>query len=222
VGYTAVGPGRRWILALAAVAVVAVIGGVEYLVIRHFEPSGAAPTATGAALPLRSGVPVPERHNAAGAATAAENYQVAGFRVAAGTLDARTAAAVLLAEQATPAATAVLAEPTRTRDQLARQRSTFAPASAVVQAYTPDQAVVQVWGVAAQSSQTTPQPGGTEDWGSTTITLLWDGAQWRVGDQHYQPGPWPVRNDDRMVSTTGDFSFRFRESAQGWSYVPDA
>ncbi|WP_027929196.1 hypothetical protein [Amycolatopsis thermoflava] len=163
-----------------------------------------------------------QRRTPAGAASAAQNFQIAGFRVAAGTLDSRHAVAALLDPAATPTAAAVLAAPTQPQDQLARQRLTYAPLSTVIEAFDPDRAQVSVWGVAAQSSRMAPQPGGTEDWGRSTISLRWDGAQWRVTDQRFESGPWPVRTEDRLTNADGDFAFRFRESAQGWAYVPDA
>ncbi|WP_236787943.1 hypothetical protein [Amycolatopsis sp. GM8] len=221
-GYTAVGVRRRWIAVLVGVGVLALFGTGEYLVIERLAPRPAVQAVSASELPLHDGIPVPERRTAAGAATAAQNYQIAGFRVAAGTLDAAAAAAVLLDRHASSAAAAVLAAPTQPRTELVRQRSTFAPVSAMVQTYNPDRADVQVWGVAAESSQLAPQWGATEDWGHSTISVIWDGIQWRVADQHFQPGPWPVRSDERLNSGRGDFSFRSHESSQGWTYVPES
>ena len=225
VGYTAVGLRRRWILTTVAVVVVMVaIGGAEYALLRLLGTGAPAATAPGGGTParLRDGIPVPDRRSPPGAATAAINYQIAGFRVAAATLDATSATDHLLDPQASAAAQDVLRAPTRPRNELAQQRSSFAALSSAVQTYTPTRAVVLVWGVAAASSQITPQPAGTEDWGRSTVTLTWDGAQWRVTDQHYQEGPWPIPTDNRMATTDGDFSFRFTEIDPGWTYVPDA
>ncbi|HEX5117847.1 MAG TPA: hypothetical protein VFW65_21910 [Pseudonocardiaceae bacterium] len=186
-----------------------------------------APAATGVdadrgELPMRAGIPLPNRHSAAGAATAAADFQIAGFRVSVGTLNPTTADGVFLAPNASDAAKQVLAAPMAPVDQLSQQRVTFAPLSLVIRSYTASHAVVQVWGVAATSSRITPHPAGTADWSSTTMTLTWTGSQWRVVDQHYTPGPWPARADERMAVADGDFSFRYRElTSSGWSYVPE-
>lgn len=223
VGYSSARARRGWVLALAVMVGLGILGGAEYAVIHHFAaPRVPVDRAAGAGIPLQGGIPVPQRRTPAGAATAAQNFQIAGFRVAAGTVDAGRAAQVLLDPQATPAAAAVLAAPTQPQDQLVRQRLTYAPLSTLVAAFSPDRAEVLVWGVAAHSSKLTVQPGGTEDWGQSMISLRWDGSQWRVTDQRYQTGPWPVRSDERLGNTSGDFAFRFRESTQGWVYVPDA
>lgn len=216
-------PGRaRWIVGgIGVVLSIAVLGGA-FLLGRVTAPPAHATTAEAAGLPMRDGIPVPDRQSVAGAATAAQTFQIAGFRVSAGTLDATVAAAVLLAPDADPGARQVLAAPTGEAAQLAKTRTTFAPLSTVVVSYTPQRAVIQVWGVAATSSQATPQPGGTETWGRSTITVVWDGTQWRVLEQNYARGPWPVRSDQRLADSDGSFDFRFTELPQhGWSYVPE-
>lgn len=173
-------------------------------------------------LPMHSGIPIPGRHSIAGAATAAANYQIAGFKVAAGTLDSMTAAGLLLAPNASDSARQVLAPPSAPASQLAKARTSYAPLSLVVQTYNGSHAVVQVWGVAANSSQITPQPAGTEDWGRANVTLVWTGARWCVTDQHYTAGPWPARDIDRMADSDGDFAFRYSElTSTGWSYVSE-
>lgn len=221
VGYSAARAGRGWVLLVAVIVGFVVVGAVEYVVISRVVSPEPRPASVGGGSG-GSGVPVSQRRTPAGAATAAQNFQIAGFRVAAGTLDARHAVDALLDPGATPTAVAVLAAPTQPQDQLARQRLTYAPLSTVIEAFDPDRAQVSVWGVAAQSSRMAPQPGGTEDWGRSTISLRWDGAQWRVADQRFESGPWPVRSQDRLTDADGDFAFRFRESVQGWAYVPDA
>ncbi|KAA2245938.1 hypothetical protein F0L68_40975 [Solihabitans fulvus] len=223
-GYTpATGPGRsrRAALGAAGVLAAAVLAGGGFALGRATAPAPDSPAAAPAGLPMRSGIPVPDRHSLAGAATAAENFQVAGFRVAAGTLPAGPAATVLLAPQATDTAKAVLAAPTAPAEQLSKARTSFAPLSAAVQAYDGGHAVVLVWGVAASSSQVVPQPAGTQDWSRATVTLAWDAGQWQVTDQTYASGPWPARADQRMTSAEGDFDFRYRELTQDWSYVPE-
>jgi hypothetical protein len=224
VGYTPTRSARRRPL-LAAVLVVGmlVLIGAAFLLgrVTASAPTAAANPAGG--LPMRDGIPVPGRHSVAGAATAAGDYQVAGFRVSAGTLDPAAAVAVLLAPQATSAAQQVLAAPTAPAAQLAKARTSYAPLSLVVRDYTAGKAVVQVWGVAATSTQVTPQPAGTEDWGSSTVSLAWDGSQWRVTDQQFSDGPWPAPADQRLAASSGDFSFRYSELIQdGWTYVPES
>lgn len=224
VGYTpTTGTDRRWTVITTAVVMVAmglIVGA--FFVGRLTAPKSVSPGRSPGELPMRAGIPIPNRHTAAGAATAAGDFQIAGFRVSAGTMDPAAAASVFLAPNATDPAKQVLAAPTAPAGQLSKQRITFAPLSLVVQSYTASRAVVQVWGVAATSSQITPDPAGTADWGRTTMTLTWDGSQWRVLDQHYAPGPWPARADERMAASDGDFSFRYSElTTNGWSYVPE-
>lgn len=171
---------------------------------------------------MHQGVPVPDRHTPAGAATAAANFQIAGFRVSAGTLDAKAVSDVLLAPDVERGARTVLSAPTADPAQLRQVRTSFAPLSTVVVDYHPVRATVQVWGVSATSSQLTPQPNGTETWGRSTISMTWDGSQWRVRNQEYSRGPWPVRSDERLADADGEFGFRFSELLQhGWSYVPE-
>jgi hypothetical protein len=223
VGYSPTSPVRsRWILGgIAVVLSIAVLGGA-FLLGRVTAPPAHAATVGVAGMPMRDGIPVPNRHSVAGAATAAHTFQIAGFRVSTGTLDPAAAAAVLLAPDADDSARQVLAAPTGDPAQLARTRTTFAALSTVVDSYAPQRAVIHVWGVAATSSQATPQPGATETWGRSTITVVWDGTQWRVLEQQYSRGPWPVRSDQRLTDSDGSLDFRFTELPQhGWSYVPE-
>lgn len=222
VGYTPAGRGRRpGIVTIALVVLaLALLSGAFWLG-RATAPATASSTAEGG-LSIREGVPVPDRHSEAGAATAAADFQIAGFRVEAGTLNPAAAAAVLLAPNATTDAQQVLAAPTAPAAQLSKARTSYAPLSLVVRSYSATRAAVQVWGVAATSSQITPQPGGTEDWGSSTVSLTWTGGQWRVTDQSFSEGPWPAPSDQRLATASGDFSFRFSELSQdGWTYVPE-
>lgn len=214
--------GRRWILVGTAVALAAIALGAGFTLGRHTlaTTAAAAPSAAGD-FPLRAGIPIPARHTAAGAATAATNFQIAGFRVGSGNLDAAETARALLSAQATTPAQQVLAAPTGSAADLAKSRTSFAPISATVDNFSLERAIVTVWGVSATSSQITPQPGATEDWGRSMISMTWDGTQWRVVDERFVSGPWPVRADQRLATTDGDFSFRYTELAQGWTYVPE-
>jgi hypothetical protein len=224
IGYSPTGSHhrRRWIVIAGLVAVSLGLLGASFAIGRSTAPA-AATTAGSSAPALRNGVPVPNRHTPAGAATAAANFQIAGFRVATGTLDPLQAGDVLLANDADDDARAVLAAPTASTGQLREERTTFAPLSIVVSEYHHTTAVVQVWGVSTTSSRTTPQPGGTETWGRSTVRLAWAGSQWRVRSQEYDRGPWPVRSDVRLTDSEGDFSFRFDELTQhGWTYVPES
>lgn len=224
VGYTpAIGLSRRRGFATTITVFVALtlLVGV-FMLGRVTVPAAVGSTAASGDTPMHGGVPIPNRHSIAGAATAAADYQIAGFRVSAGALDPTLAAAVLLAPNANDAAKQVLAASTTGPDQLSKARTSYAPLSLVMQSYNASQAVVQVWGVATSSTLVTPQPAGTEDWSRSTVTMMWNGTQWRVTDQHFAAGPWPARDTDRMVSADGDFSFRYNELAQGgWSYVPE-
>ncbi|MFL6125481.1 hypothetical protein [Actinophytocola sp.] len=223
VGYSPPGSHRRlrWIAATVGVIVAVGLLAGSFVVGRATAP-GAESVRPVAGSALRHGIPVPDRHTPAGAATAAANFQIAGFRVNAGTLDASTAVAVLLSDDADESARAVLATPTTDVEQLRQTRSSFAPLSTVVTGYDSSRATVQVWGVSTTSSRVRPQPGGTETWGRSTVELTWAGSQWRVRTQDYERGPWPVRSDERLTDADGDFSFRFRElTQQGWSYVPE-
>jgi hypothetical protein len=224
IGYSPTGPHsrRRWVAIAGLVAISLGLLGASFAIGRGTAP--AAMTSAGSSAPVfRNGVPVPNRHTLAGAATTAANFQIAGFRVATGTLDAQHARDGLLANDADDDARAVLAAPTTSTDQLRQERTTFAPLSIVVVEYDHTTAVVQVWGVSTASSRTTPQPGGTETWGRSTVRLAWAGSQWRVHGQEYDRGPWPVRSDERLTDSEGDFSFRFGELTQhGWTYVPES
>ncbi|MGH3757184.1 hypothetical protein [Actinophytocola sp.] len=212
---------RRIVTGVAAVVVIGLVAGA-FALGRASTGETDTPQAQPVAARMEHGIPVPTRHSVAGAATAAINFQVAGFRVAAGTVDGSAAASTLLASDADEGARQALEAPTADDDQLAETRTTFAPLSTVVVAYGDDRAEIQVWGVAATSSQANPVPGGMATWGRSTITVMWDGRQWRVDTMSYERGPWPVRADERLVDSEGDFGFRFRELTDtGWSYVPE-
>lgn len=212
---------RRIVTGVAAVVIIGLVAGA-FALGRASTGETDTPQAQPVAARMENGIPVPTRHSAAGAATAAINFQIAGFRVAAGTMDGSAAASTLLASDADEGACQVLEAPTADDDQLAATRTTFAPLSIVVVAYAEERAEIQVWGVAATSSQANPVPGGMATWGRSTITVVWDGRQWRVDTVSYERGPWPVRADERLVDSEGDFGFRFRELTDtGWTYVPE-
>ncbi|MGB3439497.1 MAG: hypothetical protein WBA97_12165 [Actinophytocola sp.] len=180
----------------------------------------AVPQATAA--PLRDGIPISNRHSPAGAATAAANFQTAGFLVSSGSLPPDTAADVFLASNADTAARSVLTAPSATTEQLSQERTSYAPLSLVVEDYRGTEATVLVWGVSATSSRVVPEPGGTQTWGRVSVRLIWTEAQWQVVSQEYERGPWPVRSDERLAETQDDFGFRFGElSAHRWTYVPE-
>ncbi|WP_189061568.1 hypothetical protein [Longimycelium tulufanense] len=171
---------------------------------------------------LRDGMPVPNRHSVAGAATAASNYQIACTRVSAGTLDPEQAGSVLLSDSASDTAKQGLQKPTAPADALSQERKSFAPASIVVESYTADRAVVRVWGAWTSSSRIVPDPAGSAMWGNTVITLDWQRGQWRVSDQRFQEGPWPARSGQRFAKSEGEFAFRYDEVRGGaWAYVPE-
>ena len=213
----------RWIVTTAAAAVVLGLLAGAFALGRATTAEADTPRPDPTAVRMENGVPLPTRHSVEGAATAAINFQVAGFRVAAGTVDGDAAAVTLLASDADDSTRQVLDAPTVDRDQLDANRTTFAPLSTVVISYAQERAEIQVWGVAATSSQTTPVPGGMASWGRSTITVVWDGRQWRVSRLTYERGPWPAHSDQRLADSTGDFAFRFTElRQQGWSYVPES
>jgi hypothetical protein len=223
VGYSPTGSHHRlrWVAGTAGVVVALGLLAVSFAAGRS---SVAAPAEVmqSTAAPLRNGVPVPDRHSAAGAATAAANFQIAGFLVASGSLASEAAADVFLAADADDGARSVLAEPSTNAEQLSQERTSYAPLSLVVQDYSRSRATVLVWGVSATSSRVTPKPGGTETWGRVSVRLVWTGSQWRIEGQEYERGPWPVRSDERLTQSEGDFGFRFGElSGHGWTYVAE-
>jgi hypothetical protein len=223
VGYHPPGSHRRMrrIVGAAGVLIALALLAVSFAAGRgSVSTTRQAPAHT--AMPLDRGVPIPDRHSPAGAASAAANFQIAGFQVAAGSLAATPAAQILLAANADGGARAVLADPTASTDEQRRERTSYAPLSLSIKDYTAHRATVLVWGVATISVKAEPVPGGTETWGRVSIRLVWDGSQWRVQSQDYERGPWPVRADVRLAEAEGDFAFRFDELTQyGWIYVPE-
>jgi hypothetical protein len=214
---------RPLLITAGVVLVLALIAGGAFALGRMTAPTGGEGAGAGSAagnMPFRSGIPVPDRQSKEGAVTAALNYQIAGFRVSAGTVPAADAAAVLLTKDATPAARDALVAPNVEAAELDKERTSYGPMSAVVHSYSDQKAVVLVWGVAATSSKSEPEPAGVQDWGRSTITLVWDGAQWRVANQEFTDGPWPARSTERMAESEGEFAFRFSETGQWWGYVP--
>lgn len=223
VGYSPAGSHQslRWTVVVVAVAVAIGLLAATFVVGRgSVTVSEARPQASGTQ--LRDGVPVPNRHTAAGAATAAANFQIAGFLVASGTLSPATAADVFLSAEADDATRSVLAAPATSTEQLSQERTSYAPLSLVIEDYNDHAATVLVWGVSTTSSRRAPNVGGTETWGRVSVRLVWSGTQWRVVGQEYERGPWPVRSDVRLTQSDGDFGFRFGElSGHGWTYVSD-
>lgn len=215
-GYSAVTrPTRPRLLLLVALTVAAAL--IAGLAIGRALGSDAT-SVVQVGVPMRDGMPIPDRRTVEGAVMAAQNFLVAGVKVGSGELDADRAADVLLAADADSAAKTVLA-PLATPS--AGGRVSYAPLSAVVKGFSPDRAEVQVWGVIASSSTSLPATiSAIEDWGRAEVVLVWDDDQWRVRSQQFDQGPWPARSDQRMATTDGDFSFRANESTQGWVYVP--
>jgi hypothetical protein len=223
VGYSPAGSHRRlrWLVVAAGLIVAIGLLATSFAVGRGSVATPAVVPQANAA-PLRDGIPIPNRHSAAGAATAAANFQIAGFLVSSGSLPPEAAAEVFLAGNADDAARSVLAAPSTSAEQLSQERTSYAPLSLVIEDYKGTEATVLVWGVSATSSRVVPEPGGTETWGRVSVRLIWTEAQWRVVSQEYERGPWPVRSDERLAETEDDFGFRFGElSAHRWTYVPE-
>jgi hypothetical protein len=213
IGYTPTANRRRFLFGLIGIGGAATSAGT-FVLGRTTATTPAASTPSSDLL-MREGIPVPNRRTIAGAATAAQNFQVAGFRISTGTLDPAAAAAVLLSSQADDRARQTLS-PTPTQAQVA-----YAPVSTVLVTFSHRAAEMQVWGVAATSALE-GQPDGIENWGRATVRLTWETDQWRVVSQRFEPGPWPARADARFAEPSGDFGFRANELRQsGWSYVPE-
>ncbi|MGW5049740.1 hypothetical protein [Actinokineospora sp. NPDC004072] len=210
---SAAGTRASWWLGGTA-ALLALVAGAALGRLTKDETVVAAPE-----MPMSNGVPVPGRHSLAGAATAAQNFQIAGFAVSSGALNGEAAATELLAAHADTQARHVLAAPVEQTESL---HTRYAPVAAVVVSYTTEAAEVLVWGVAATSEVSGGRPAGIENWGRSTVTLVWEEDRWRVQSQRFEPGPWPVPADARLVEPAGDFGFRAQELRQpGWSYVAE-
>jgi uncharacterized membrane protein YgcG len=91
-----------------------------------------------------------------------------------------------------------------------------------IPSYTPRSATVTAWQVEVDSgtSGTGPSGGSSVSWGTTTLTVYWNGTRWepRVAEQIAPfSGPTPPPNN-----TTGSASFAFQSAMSAWTRFPGA
>jgi hypothetical protein len=163
-----------------------------------------------------SGVPVGYPQSANGAVAAAVNYELARSSAAYLT-DAATRHAVLRAimtanavgqeTSAEDAATAQFASSiglssSSAADLVARAASL----GTRVDSYSAQVATVQVWtcGLVGISSANAPLPV-TASWVTYTLTLQWEGGDWKLSAVTSTPGPTPLQSDANTPSSVSDF-----------------
>ncbi len=87
--------------------------------------------------------------------------------------------------------------------------------------YTPRSAVAEAWQVTifAGTSGSGASGGSSVSWGTTKLTVYWNGSRWepRVAEQIALNGPTPPPNN-----TTGSASFAFQSEMSAWTRFPGA
>ena len=86
-----------------------------------------------------------------------------------------------------------------------------------VVSYSPDQAVVEGWGVSVVGNEDGVDPQAT--WGKTLTTLRWQSGDWRVDSVEAKDGPTPSLADGQTPSSPADFFARL-DGLRGVRHAP--
>ncbi|QDQ99523.1 hypothetical protein FO059_18180 (plasmid) [Tomitella fengzijianii] len=209
--YSKVGPGidgaaapgrktgpRRWLWPVAGLAVLAVLIIVVAVACGGSDSgdSGskteAIKTAHGPSA-LVDGVPRGYTHDKAGALTAAVNFIQAISQAGVGRLDAAALREHAVGENPSPSLQSALGA---SSDRVEHDDTTFnsVPLVATVTNFTPEAATVSVWGESISQMRTggPDSPLGVSTlYSTTTVTLAWEGGDWKATDWAFEPGPKP-------------------------------
>ncbi len=209
--YSKVGPGiggaaapgrktgpRRWLWPVAGLAALAVLilvvavacGGSDSG--ESGSKTEAIKTAHGPSA-LVDGVPRGYTHDKAGARTAAVNFEQAMGHARSGRLDASALREQAVGENPSPALQSVLDNAT---DRVEHEDTVFngVPLVATVTNFTPEAATVSIWteGIAQTRTGGPDSPMGVStSYSTTTVTLAWEGEDWKATDWAFEPGPKP-------------------------------
>lgn len=85
----------------------------------------------------------------------------------------------------------------------------FQPIRYRVRSYSEDAAVIDIWGVVLGSG---PKLGGIEDsWITGSVSLVWEGSQWKVSGQTSKGGPTPELLRTEEEQTVEEVLAEFKE-----------
>lgn len=85
----------------------------------------------------------------------------------------------------------------------------FQPIRYRVRSYSEDAAVIDIWGVVVGSG---PKLGGIEDsWITGSVSIVWDGSQWKVSGQSSKGGPTPELLRTEEEETVEEVLAEFKE-----------
>lgn len=85
-----------------------------------------------------------------------------------------------------------------------------------IDSYSPAQAAVSIWSVGVVGSSTTRPPDAS--WSTTTITLDWQGGDWRMSGYRTTAGPVPPDSASQVPSLPADL-FAASPQFKGFAYV---
>lgn len=91
----------------------------------------------------------------------------------------------------------------------------FQPVRYRVRSHSPDSAVIDIWGVVLGSG---PKLNGIEEsWITGTVTLVWEGSQWKVSGQSSKGGPTPelLRTEEKGTAQEVLTDFKEYSDAPG-------
>ncbi|MEU7556244.1 hypothetical protein AB0B01_28620 [Streptomyces sp. NPDC044571] len=191
-----------------------------------------APTGTRPVDAKNGGVPQGFAHDEQGAQSAASNYAVALGSDGMFNPARRHALVDAVADESTRTklqagfdadySAALLTQIGLTKDGLAPQGSTFVnrtvPAGAKVKNFSADTATVDVWciGLFGLTGEKSTRPV-TNSWFTLTVTLKWNGSDWKVVETAQTQGPTPVTGDN-PVSTSDEIG-RAATEFGGFTYA---
>ncbi|AXY49446.1 MULTISPECIES: hypothetical protein [Rhodococcus] len=139
---------------------------------------------------ITNGVPHGYDRTEAGAQTAAANFVQAVSQVALGRITAEDVKNGLVGDDASDALIAIV------EDNVSHSEDSVMntiPALVNVTEYSDDRAVVSVWAVSTSQEDLsgTGKVSITTFWSTTTVTLEWEGGDWKAVDWAFRSGPEP-------------------------------
>jgi len=180
------------------VVILALVGGSH----KSSKSSHSGPAVRGAHGPtsIVNGIPSGFTHDKVGAVTAAVDLVQALDQAGQGRVNADAVRTQMVAGNASPSL--INAVQVASNRQPTDGVFNTLPAVVTVRQYNPDQAQVAVWALGTSQSKVS-QDGKVAVqtlWSTTTVTVTWDGTDWRGSDWQFQLGP----NPDAVTFPSGD------------------
>jgi len=138
------------------------------------------------------GVPRGYTHDQTGATTAAVNFIQAVSQSDQGRITGDKLRAQAVAASPTPGLVSVITGSANRTESDSGVFNTM-PVVTTVRSYDPTKAVVSVWALGASQSKVNANAKVALQtlWSTTTVTVTWEGEDWKASDWQYQTGPDP-------------------------------